>query len=255
MRESILPVLACPRCKGALTLEAEECVGENVTRGVLRCSRCSSTYRIIACVPDMRVPEAFGLKNLLMERLYTIYSPLYDVVESRLMSAIGLREHEMRRHLISLMRIRRGDRVLEVCVGTGANVPYMLEAGAGEVFGLDISPGMLAQCVRRVRRMRAENVHLVLGCDEYLPFKDETFDRVFIGGGVTYFPSPKLALEEAARVTRRGGLIVVYEQVTLLEKALRSETIPVRFAPSTAELIIAARTFGEHAWVAVYVKR
>ena len=44
------------------------------------------------------------------------------------------------------------------------------------------------------RRHGWSKVEPVQGCAEHLPFIDEAFDRVLIGGGVTYFNDPARAL-------------------------------------------------------------
>lgn len=42
----------------------------------------------------------------------------------------------------------------------------------------------------------------------HLPFRDSTFDCVFIGYGLRNFPNLQIALREIERVTRPGGLLV-----------------------------------------------
>ena len=58
-----------------------------------------------------------------------------------------------------------------------------------------------------------------------------SFDRVLIGGGITYFKDPARALSKAARVVVEGGRVVVFEQVTAFERLLRKASPPLKLAP------------------------
>ena len=65
-----------------------------------------------------------------------------------------------------------------------------------QVFGLDFSVNML----ERAR----EIAHVVRGDAEYLPFKDSSFDKCHSAGLLAVYRSKRI-LEEAGRVTRKGG--------------------------------------------------
>ena len=59
---------------------------------------------------------------------------------------------------------------------------------------------MLRQCFKNLEENA--RVGLVLGFAENLPFKDEIFDRVLIGGCLGHIALKKRALEEACRVLK-----------------------------------------------------
>ncbi len=50
-------MLACPACKGALTLRVEREEGEDVVAGGLHCARCDVTYPIEDGIPDLLLRE------------------------------------------------------------------------------------------------------------------------------------------------------------------------------------------------------
>ena len=87
---------------------------------------------------------------------YDVSTGLYARIRSR-------GEEARRREYLSRLEIERESRVLEVSVGTGANLP-LLPAGAS-LFGLDISGGMLRRCRRRARRNKLQ-LELFLGAAE-----------------------------------------------------------------------------------------
>lgn len=106
-------------------------------------------------------------------------------------------------------------RILEVSIGTGANLPYLTRAlppGLDvEWWGLDLSRSMLAHARRRARRMGLD-VRTLLADAHDLPFPDHTFDRVFHVGGMNAFHDQARALAELGRVARPGTPIVVVDE-------------------------------------------
>ena len=99
-------------------------------------------------------------------------------MEPLLAKVIGFTEDALRKELIEEMGIRKGDRILEVCIGTGSNVPYFKDRGVSLISGVDISEEMLNRCAEKF-----PDTYLFLACAEALPFKDNTFDRILTGGG------------------------------------------------------------------------
>jgi ubiquinone/menaquinone biosynthesis C-methylase UbiE len=107
-------------------------------------------------------------------------------------------------------------RVLDVGIGTGSDLPWIraaLPPGLPvEVWGVDLSAGMLAICRRRLRHTPDPSVRLLLADVHALPFPDATFDRVLHVGALNSFRDPAAALAEMARVARPGAPIVIVDE-------------------------------------------
>lgn len=132
-----------------------------------------------------------------------------------------------RRKPVRRLNLRPGDRVLEVSVGTGTNLPLIARrlGGAGTIVGLDISRGMLDHCERRKRGRGA--VQLAEGEAAHLPFADGAFDAVFHHGGIAEFGDRGAAIAEMYRVARPGARVVICDvgvpedgRVTLINRLL-----------------------------------
>jgi len=100
-----------------------------------------------------------------------------------------------------------GDHVLDVATGSGnAAIPAAL-AGAW-VTGLDLAPSLL-DAARLRAGAEGATVEWIEGDAEALPFEDAFFDKVLSVLGVQFAPRHQACARELARVTRRGGTIVL----------------------------------------------
>ena len=108
-----------------------------------------------------------------------------------------------------MSRIEAGaaDTVLDVATGTGAVARELIKQKGCTVVGLDQSPEMLAEARRRL----PEDVTLIDGTADRLPFADASFDALTFTYLLRYVPDPAATLRELARVVRPGGTIAGLE--------------------------------------------
>lgn len=57
MRPDLLDILACPLCKGALTLVAAREEDGEIVAGTLACDACDEAYPIVDGIPDLLPPD------------------------------------------------------------------------------------------------------------------------------------------------------------------------------------------------------
>jgi uncharacterized protein len=57
MRQDLVDILACPVCKGPLTLTVDTLEGEDVISGTLHCAACNEDYPIEDGIPNLLPPE------------------------------------------------------------------------------------------------------------------------------------------------------------------------------------------------------
>jgi SAM-dependent methyltransferase len=112
---------------------------------------------------------------------------------------------------VSLLDVRRDDRVLEIGFGPGVAIRELARlAPDGYVCGLDHSEVMLRQAGRRnadgVRRGRVE---LRLGSVERVPAFEVPFDKILAVNALQFWDEPVEPLRELRRVLRSGGRIAI----------------------------------------------
>lgn len=101
-----------------------------------------------------------------------------------------------------------GMRFLDVAAGTGALSIPAARLGA-EVLATDLSPSMLEQLKARARREGLSNVEARVMDGHALELADETFDIAGSQFGVMLFPEMPRGIRELARVTKKGGRVLI----------------------------------------------
>jgi demethylmenaquinone methyltransferase / 2-methoxy-6-polyprenyl-1,4-benzoquinol methylase len=133
--------------------------------------------------------------------MFDSIAPLYDLM-NRLMTA-GL-DQGWRRAAARAV-VRPGDRVLDLCCGTGDLALAGREAG-GDVTAVDFSAPML----ERARSKSSEIIWLEADA-LHLPLADASFDAVTIGFGLRNVASAEQGLAEMRRVLTPGGRLAVLD--------------------------------------------
>ena len=101
-------------------------------------------------------------------------------------------------HLVSLLAIASGERVLDLATGTGEVAIRVAQRGA-VVTGIDVAEPML---VKARERAKQEGVAIAfdLGDVEYLPYEDSSFEVVVSNFGLIFAPDHANVAAELARV-------------------------------------------------------
>jgi ubiquinone/menaquinone biosynthesis C-methylase UbiE/uncharacterized protein YbaR (Trm112 family) len=215
MKRTTLDLLACPFCHGRLDFSGAD--EKTLHAGLLSCSRCSKVYPIVDGIPRFIEPEKLTGFNRRFSRMYNWFSWGYRAFSKIAFAYIGMDEETGRREITDRLD-PRGGRVLEVSIGPGVNLPYLMNrSDVGEVFGLDISLGQLQRCQSYVAK-KGWGVDLFLGNGEQLPFQNEAFDGVFHVGGINFFNDKKSAIDEMIRVAKPGARILISDET---EKGMR----------------------------------
>jgi ubiquinone/menaquinone biosynthesis C-methylase UbiE/uncharacterized protein YbaR (Trm112 family) len=209
MKRTALDLLACPYCHGCLKFEGGH--GSTLHSGILTCPACEKDFPIVDGIPQFIQPEALTGFNRRFARMYNLYSWAYRAFSKIAFAYIGMDEEIGRREITDRLE-PHGGRVLEVSVGPGVNLPYLVNRpDVGEMFGLDISLGQLHHCQGYAAK-KGWDVDLFLGNGEQLPFKDDSFEGVFHVGGINFFNNKKAAIDEMIRVAKPGARILISDE-------------------------------------------
>lgn len=143
--------------------------------------------------------------------MFSEIAPQYDRMNHLLSMNV---DRLWRRKTVRKMEPKAGDRILDVCTGTGdlalAFNRYL--KGQCEVTGADFCEEMLA--VAREKPVTAGQVEFSQADAQALPFDDNSFDIVTVAFGLRNVEDTDLGLRELTRVCRPEGKIGILEFTT-----------------------------------------
>ncbi len=237
----MLELLACPRCRAALTPEA----------GRLRCP--CATYPVVAGIPILtgwarggsftlgevlarHRPAARGLRDKILRRIAPGSGRLGRAAADPGATFTGLletfgRENDLDyfrcrpgspNHLLScaaLAPVTRGP-VLDLACGAGHRLRELSRRlPARELAGLDLNFALLYLA----RRFVAPGCFFVCAdAAPPLPFRDAAFEAAACADAFRYFPDPAATARDLLRVTRGALVLSVLEDPARLLEALAS---------------------------------
>jgi ubiquinone/menaquinone biosynthesis C-methylase UbiE/uncharacterized protein YbaR (Trm112 family) len=197
---------ACPNCRSAL-------VDAN---GGLRCASCDRFYSVVDDIPEFIAGKLSASADPQLRRMRFI-DKMAGFYESQLWYPIvmkvygGLRAPLLPQLIHAIAGILgpvRG-RVLDVACGPGT-FGRKVASPAREVWGIDVSRGMLRQAAVYAAAERIPNLHFARARVEALPFSDSSFDAVICCGSLHLFADTVAALKEMARTMKPGAALAAF---------------------------------------------
>ena len=166
------------------------------------------------------VPEA--QKAGKVQNIFNSVASKYDIMNDVMSAGI----HRIwKEAMMDWLAPRPGQKLIDVAGGTGdVSFKFLKRSGSGHATVLDITENMLIEGRKRADAAKIpDSLDWVVGDAMFLPFADNTFDVYTISFGIRNVTRPQEALNEAFRVLRPGGRLMVLEfsqiPVPLVQKA------------------------------------
>ncbi len=113
---------------------------------------------------------------------------------------------EYRQVLYEKVDLKNKKEILDVGCGTGAVTLDIAHLTNGNVVGIDIDSEKMKEAERVLSNI--SNIKLMEADVMNLPFEDETFDLVVFNIVLIYIKDQQKAINEMARVTKKGGFVM-----------------------------------------------
>lgn len=97
-------------------------------------------------------------------------------------------------------------KILDIATGTGDMAIELLKLNPDKIVGVDISKKMLEKA-----KQKTQKVQFLYADSENLPFENNSFDAITVAFGVRNFENLNKALNEAFRVLKKNGVLIILE--------------------------------------------
>ena len=146
----------------------------------------------------------------LVQGVFSSVASKYDIMND--VMSVGI--HRLWKDaMMDWLAPRAGQRLLDVAGGTGdISFRFLGRAGEGHATVLDLTEPMLVEGRKRAEAEKMQHqLDWVVGDAMALPFEDNSFDVYTISFGIRNVTRPQEALNEAFRVLKPGGRLMVLE--------------------------------------------
>ena len=141
-----------------------------------------------------------------IKNMYAKFSKVFGLIEKS--------EKSLRKRGLEMLRLKKGEKVLEIGFGTGTTLVKIAKyvGFEGEIHGIDLTPEMVAIAKELFSKNKVRNARIIEGDARDLPYEKRYFDAVYIASTLELFDTPDipLVLKEIRRVLKsRGRLCVI----------------------------------------------
>ena len=197
MKPSLLPLLRCPACAAALTLDTTD-AGPEITSGTLTCAGGAHRHPMVNGVPRFVAPNnyaaSFGLQWNHFRRSQLDSHTGVPITRERFFASTRWTPEML-----------AGKRVLDLGCGSGRFAEIALSTGA-HVVAVDYSQAVDA-CYENLGAH--PRLDVLQGTVYELPFAPGAFDFVYCLGVLQHTPDPEAAFRALMRQLAPGGRIAV----------------------------------------------
>lgn len=169
----------------------------------------------------------FGFKTVdedakagMVHGVFTNVASKYDVMND----AMSMGVHRIWKDaMMDWLAPRKGMKLLDVAGGTGdISFRFLKRAGGGHATVFDMTQSMLDEGRKRAEaESMQDSLNWVCGDAMALPFEDNTFDAYTISFGIRNVTRIQDAINEAYRVLKPGGRLLVLEFSTIPNPAMQ----------------------------------
>jgi SAM-dependent methyltransferase len=112
------------------------------------------------------------------------------------------------RAAVDLTKIHPGSHILDVACGPGT-LPLLVHEQCASIKAIDFAEQMVAKFQHKLTAGTINNIEIVCGDGQDLPFENDVFDAAFSMFGLMFFPDRQKGYAEIYRTLKPGGEVVV----------------------------------------------
>ena len=160
--------------------------------------------------------DKYGFKHLLDDIMHDKHQEFFDKLAVEWDLMFTAEDMERLSHIVDQQSVEEGMNILDLGCGTGILFDMLRRkvGDNGSITGVDFSFEMAQKALRN---FPFSNVNVIDTDATSLPFTDSLFDMVTAFSAFPHFSNQQQALDEAHRVLKPGGKIVIIHLVSSKE--------------------------------------
>ena len=154
-----------------------------------------------------------SVTNEKVRTIYTATAQRYQMI-IKFYRALGVNLAKWRKDAFAGLPDLKNPRILDVGTGTGANLPFLVERYPNyeSITGIDYTPAMLKQAVRRVRDNNWRNIDLHLTeASKMSKVLDGCFNLIVSTYSLSIMPNSLNVLDEIERLVCDNGYVMLLD--------------------------------------------
>lgn len=155
-----------------------------------------------------KVREDVAERKRAIQGMFNAIAHRYDLLNHLL--SVGIDVY-WRRRALGMVRVSMPRAILDLATGTGDFALAARRLDPERIVGADVALAMVRRGVPKVSAGTGAPIRLLGGDAERLPFRDNSFDLVMAAFGVRNFGHIPTGLQEAHRVLRPGGELLILD--------------------------------------------
>lgn len=110
----------------------------------------------------------------------------------------------IKNNIIPLLELKKGEKVLDACSGTGVLIPFLKDFEA-DITEYDFSDKM----IEKAKSLYGDDISYIVGDIENMPFERTSFDKVICHNSFPHIQDKQKAFKEVSRVLKAGGIFLI----------------------------------------------
>jgi uncharacterized protein YbaR (Trm112 family)/SAM-dependent methyltransferase len=217
MKSDLQKIIACPICKGALNLAAEEQKGEEIVKGAFSCAKCNQLFPINDSVPNL-IPPPERIKKMMSNSLYMRWEKAHGKHrEYQRKSASATRDKKSDDELIQEVREYSAAMQEDLVKKSGIPLTDFQKMRVLEVGGISIVDEALFEVKAQqkvsidpmVLRKVSNDCERIQAMGELIPLKSDSIDICFNRNTIDHVCDPLVVLKETRRILTKSGILIL----------------------------------------------
>ncbi len=156
------------------------------------------------------------------DSIHNLVASNFGPVASNYATSAGHANADALAELVQIVCPTKSNELLDIATGAG-NVALAFAPYVSRVIALDLTPAMLEQTLKTAAARGLENVEVVEGLAEDLPFDDSRFDIVTVRLAPHHYADIRQAIREMARVVKTHGKVLIVDTTVPEDDSLDRE--------------------------------